>query len=65
MKKVLSCEKYQKNGEEKTSYKEIGNIFTNANGNEFLKLYFLPSQVFLIKENEQRQSTNQTEEVPF
>ena len=64
MKKVLSCEKYQKNGEEKTSYKEIGNIFTNANGKEFLKLHFLPNQIFLIKEDD-RQTKQQTEEVPF
>lgn len=70
MKQVLSMEKYEKNGEEKTSYKEIGTIFESRNGNEFLKLHILPGQMFLIKEKEERQESSsqvqkKAEDVPF
>lgn len=51
MKKYISVgEQYESNGEKKTSWKRIGEIFTAKSGKEYAKLYFMPGVLLSIFE---------------
>ena len=53
MKKFLCVgEKYEFGGEEKMSWKRIGEIFEAKSGKQFAKLYFMPGVLISIFEDE-------------
>lgn len=45
-KKIMSAHEYERDGEKKTSWKEVGVISQNAKGNMFMSLHHLPGVRF-------------------
>lgn len=48
------CEKYEKDGEEKTSWKRIGEVFTSKAGKEYAKLYMHPGLLISVFEDKEK-----------
>lgn len=72
---ICTRETYEKDGEEKTSWNRIGEIFESKNGKTYCKLYHIPGVLLSIFEDtkaEKKQATktldpdlNPDENVPF
>jgi hypothetical protein len=56
MKYLCIGEKYEKGGEEKTSWKRIGEMFEGKSGKSFIKLYHIPNTIVSIFEAEKQES---------
>jgi hypothetical protein len=57
MAKKFICvgEPYESNGEEKMSFKRIGELFTGKNGKEYAKLYTIPGQLLHVFEDKPKE----------
>ena len=49
-------EPYESNGEEKMSFKRIGELFTGKNGKEYAKLYTIPGQLLHVFEDKPKET---------
>lgn len=46
---------YQKDGEKKAIFKQIGEVFEGKNGGKHMKLYMIPEQIFhLFEETDEK-----------
>lgn len=57
-------EQYESQGETKTSWKRIGEIFTAKTGKEYAKLYFLPGTLLSVFEAEQKKTEPTKDDFP-
>lgn len=64
MKRIVVPETYQHNGEEKTSWNEVGKIIEGKNGKTYIKLNMFPNQLFHVFDSEPRQQRDRTERQP-
>lgn len=56
MKKFLKVgEQYEVNGEKKTAYKTIGEIFTSKAGKEYCKIYHMPGVLISVFEDKPKE----------
>lgn len=53
---ICTGEPYESGGEEKMSFKRIGEIFVGKNGKEYAKLYTIPGQLLHIFEDKPKES---------
>jgi len=51
IKNICSCEQYEKNGEKKLSWKQIGTLI-EKDGKQYIKLFMFPGQFYSVFENE-------------
>jgi hypothetical protein len=58
MAKSFLCigEKYESNGEEKMSWKRIGEMFIGGNGKQYIKLYHIPGALINVFEDKPKES---------
>lgn len=64
-------EKYESNGEQKVSWKRIGEAFTGKNGKRYVKLYHMPGTLISVFEDKPKKQEPEFDEfgadnkVPF
>jgi hypothetical protein len=58
MKLLKIGERYEKDGQQKTSWKTIGELFVANNGKEYVKLYHIPNTLVSVFEKEATPSKN-------
>jgi len=56
MKYLCVPEKYESNGEEKVSWKRIGETFVGKNGKQYVKLYHMPGTLIHVYEEKKQES---------
>ncbi len=57
MKRFLCVgESYESNGEKKTSWNRIGEIFTAKNGKEYAKIYTMPGVLISVFEDKKKEN---------